>query len=95
MNKILVGILGLLLSSGLAVAKQFGEEDPIPSPMKERAKYYLISVEDDGQYLSTVPRRTSSWGTGFAVARIDCAKKVNGPRLRRRFAVKCEVARRN
>ena len=50
-------------------------EELIPRSMAEKAKYYLISVENDGAYLKTVHRRTSSWGTGYSVTRIDCKNK--------------------
>jgi len=47
-------------------------EELIPRSMAEKAEYYLISVEKDGEYLKTVHRRTSSWGTGYSATRIDC-----------------------
>ena len=50
-------------------------EEPIPRSVAEKAKYYLISVQYDGEYLKTVHRRTSSLGTGFSVTRIDCVNK--------------------
>lgn len=50
-------------------------EELIPRSMAEKAEYYLISVETDGEYLRTVHRRTSSWGTGYSVTRVDCANR--------------------
>jgi len=47
----------------------------IPSAVVVDAKYYLISVEKDGEYLKTLHRRTSSSGTGYSVTRIDCASR--------------------
>ena len=47
-------------------------EELIPRSMAEKAEYYLVSVEKDGEYLRTLHRRTSSWGTGYSVTRIDC-----------------------
>lgn len=59
----------------LLVSQIAGAEQLIPRSMAEKAQYYLISVKQDGEYLRTVHRRTSSWGTGFSVTRIDCNNK--------------------
>lgn len=66
--------LSLVLAIAFAWQIVFAEE-LIPRSMAEKAKYYLISVEKDGEYLKTVHRRTSSWGTGYSVTRIDCDNK--------------------
>ena len=66
--------LTLVLTIGLAWQIVLAEE-LIPRSMAEKAKYYLISVEKDGEYLKTLHRRTSSWGTGYSVTRIDCDNK--------------------
>ena len=50
-------------------------EELIPRSMPEKAKYYLITVEKDGEHLKSVHRRTSSWGTGYSVTRIDCVNR--------------------
>jgi hypothetical protein len=50
-------------------------EELIPRSMPEKAKYYLIAVEKDGEHLRSVHRRTSSWGTGYSVTRIDCVNR--------------------
>lgn len=63
-------VLTITLAGQVVVA-----EELIPRSMAEKAKYYLISVENDGEYLKTVHRRTSSWGTGYSVTRIDCNRK--------------------
>ena len=47
----------------------------IPSAVVVDAKYYLISVEKDGEYLKTLHRRTSSSGTSHSITRINCADK--------------------
>lgn len=65
---ILVVILALIGQSAIA-------EELIPRSMSEKAEYFLISVEKDGEYFKTVHRRTSSWGTGYSVTRIDCGNK--------------------
>jgi len=50
-------------------------QELIPSSAVVDAKYYLVSVEKDGEYLKTLHRRTSSSGTGYSVTRIDCASR--------------------
>lgn len=66
----------LILLLTIALASQIvPAEELIPRSMAEKAKYYLISVEKDGEYLKTLHRRTSSWGTGYSVTRIDCDNK--------------------
>ena len=58
----------LTLVLAIAFVWQFAvAEELIPRSMSEKAEYYLISVERDGEYLKTVHRRTSSWGTGYSV----------------------------
>ncbi len=52
------------------------EGELIPRSMQEKAKYYLISVESDGNYLKTLHSRVSDMSHGYSVTRIDC----NGPR---------------
>ena len=67
----------LTLVLTIAFVWQFAAaEELIPRSMAEKAEYYLISVEKDGEYLKTVHRRTSSWGTGYSVTRIDCNSKT-------------------
>lgn len=66
----LIFVFTIALAAQIAVA-----EELIPRSMAEKAEYFLISVDNDGQYLKTIHRRTSSWGTGFSVTRIDCANK--------------------
>ena len=66
----LIFVLTIAFACQVALA-----EELIPRSMAEKAKYYLISVENDGEYLKTVHRRTSSLGTGFSVTRIDCVNK--------------------
>ena len=66
--------LTLVLTIALAWQVVLAEE-LIPRSMAEKAEYYLISVEKDGEYLKTLHRRTSSWGTGYSVTRIDCDNK--------------------
>lgn len=66
----------LILVSTIALAWQIAvAEELIPRSMAEKAEYFLISAEKDGEYLKTVHRRTSSWGTGYSVTRIDCNNK--------------------
>ena len=64
----LIFVLTIVFACQAALA-----EELIPRSMVEKAKYFLISVENDGEYLKTVHRRTSSWGTGYSVTRIDCS----------------------
>jgi len=47
----------------------------IPRSSFEKAKYYLISVEKDGQYYKTIHSRISSQSTGYSVTRIDCSSQ--------------------
>ncbi len=63
--------LTLLLTIALVWQTVLAEE-LIPRSMAEKAEYYLVSVEKDGENLRTLHRRTSSWGTGYSVTRIDC-----------------------
>jgi len=46
--------------------------DLIPTSRSEKANYYLVSVEGDGEYLKTVHSRVSSASHGFSLTRIDC-----------------------
>ena len=48
------------------------EGELIPRSMQEKAKYYLISVESDGNYLKTLHSRVSAMSHGYSVTRIDC-----------------------
>jgi len=50
------------------------EGELIPRSMSEKASYYLIATESDGEYLRTVHSRMSSASHGYSVTRIDCAK---------------------
>lgn len=48
------------------------EGELFPRSMQENAKYYLISVESDGDYLKTLHSRVSTMSHGYSVTRIDC-----------------------
>ena len=48
------------------------EGELIPRSMYEKAQYYLISVEPDGNFLKTLHSRVSSMSHGYSVTRIDC-----------------------
>jgi hypothetical protein len=48
------------------------EGELIPRSKSEKASYYLITTESDGEYLRTVHSRVSSANHGYSVTRIDC-----------------------
>lgn len=47
----------------------------IPRTAQERAQYYLISVERDGEFFTTLHSRISSMSRGFSLTRIDCRSR--------------------
>jgi hypothetical protein len=51
------------------------EGEQIPRSTTENAKYYLISVEPDGEYLRSMHSRISSMSYGYSVTRINCKAK--------------------
>ncbi|MEX0963807.1 MAG: hypothetical protein WDZ52_07205 [Pseudohongiellaceae bacterium] len=51
------------------------EGELIPRSTPERASYYLITTESDGEYLRTVHSRISSSSHGYSVTRIDCTNR--------------------
>ncbi|CAM2894812.1 hypothetical protein [Vibrio rarus] len=51
------------------------EGEQIPRSLSEGAKYYLVSVESDGEYLRSIHSRISSTNHGYSVTRIDCNKR--------------------
>ena len=53
-------------------AASISEGELIPMSMQEKAKYYLISVGADGDYLKTLHSRVSTMSHGYSVTRIDC-----------------------
>ncbi|MGP9767732.1 hypothetical protein ACT3UM_18620 [Halomonas sp. AOP13-D3-9] len=44
----------------------------IPRSTSEKASYYLITTESNGEHLRTVHSRVSSASHGYSVTRIDC-----------------------
>ncbi|GAA4364266.1 hypothetical protein [Kangiella marina] len=51
------------------------EGELIPRSSQESAKYYLISVEADGEFLRSTHSRVSSMSHGYSITRIDCKAK--------------------
>lgn len=51
------------------------EGELIPRTMQEKANYYLISVEQDGNFLRTLHSRVSAMSHGYSVTRIDCENR--------------------
>ena len=51
------------------------EGELIPRSGSEKASYYLITTESDGEYLRTVHSRVSSSSQGYSATRIDCANR--------------------
>ena len=47
----------------------------IPRSRPEKAKYYLLSIRPDRDYIRTLHKRVSSMSLGFSVTLIDCARK--------------------
>jgi hypothetical protein len=79
--KVLIVILIALMLNGcnkgelqgaLAQESTLPAGEIIPRSSFEKAKYYLISVEKDGQYYKTIHSRISSKSTGYSASRIDC-----------------------
>ena len=70
----LITIVTLLVAcSDNSSSQSAAEGELIPRSVSEKASYYLITTESDGEYLRTVHSRVSSASHGYSVTRIDCA----------------------
>jgi hypothetical protein len=51
------------------------EGERMPDRPGERAAYYLLSVEPDGEYLRSIHKRVGATGVGYSVTQIDCKRQ--------------------
>ncbi|MDP1680069.1 MAG: hypothetical protein Q8L02_08180 [Candidatus Nitrotoga sp.] len=72
---ILCGFLAACSDGGTpntAKQEREAEGELIPRNGAEKAKYYLIKVEQDVEYIRTLHSRVSAMSHGYSLTRIDC-----------------------